>query len=179
MRFVDAMVGMALPLPDVMTAAAESTHNHPTRTESASCSICVAAHSTQPTASSSQARPVFTAISLLREEEVIAKSRFVSRDRGIRGPPAAVRDPYKSKLPAQMLLHDAATVGRPIPSFHLRRAYAYFLSGCVSLRSRALMLFLVATRARNLPEILAPSTARCSTRPAPSFPTRRSKSAIR
>jgi Carboxypeptidase regulatory-like domain len=26
------------------TAAAETTHNHPTRTESASCSICVVAH---------------------------------------------------------------------------------------------------------------------------------------
>jgi hypothetical protein len=68
-------------------AAAESTHNHPTRTESATCSICVVAHSTRPTASSSQAAPVLTAISLLREEDVIAKARFDFSDRGIRGPP--------------------------------------------------------------------------------------------
>ena len=33
------------------TAVAESTHNHPNKTEAASCSICVVAHSTTPTAS--------------------------------------------------------------------------------------------------------------------------------
>jgi hypothetical protein len=68
-------------------ALAESSHHHPTRTESASCSICVVAHSTRPTASSSQAAPVFTAINLLREEDVVAKARFDFSDRGIRGPP--------------------------------------------------------------------------------------------
>src|ERR1022692_3837877 len=44
------------------TAAAESTHHHPTRTESASCSICVVAHSASPTVSSTYAAPVFAAI---------------------------------------------------------------------------------------------------------------------
>ena len=34
------------------TVAAESTHNHPKQTESASCSICVVAHSASPTVSS-------------------------------------------------------------------------------------------------------------------------------
>jgi hypothetical protein len=70
------------------TAVAESTHNHPNKTESASCSICVIAHSTTPTASSTQARPVFAAIGLLQEEEVIAKVRLSVFDLGIRGPPA-------------------------------------------------------------------------------------------
>ena len=69
------------------TAAAESTHNHPTRTEAAACSICVAAHSSSPTVSSSQAVPVFAAIGLMREEDVIAKARFDFSERGIRGPP--------------------------------------------------------------------------------------------
>jgi hypothetical protein len=32
--------------------------------------------------------PVFAAIGLLREEDVIAKARFDFSDRGIRGPPA-------------------------------------------------------------------------------------------
>jgi len=68
-------------------AAAESTHNHPTRTEAVSCSICVVAHSASPTVSCSQAAPVFAAIGLLREEDVIAKARFDFSERGIRGPP--------------------------------------------------------------------------------------------
>ncbi len=69
-------------------AAVESTHNHPTQTESASCSICVAAHSASPTVSSSQTSPLFAAIDLLREEDVVAKARFDFSDLGIRGPPA-------------------------------------------------------------------------------------------
>jgi hypothetical protein len=69
-------------------AAVESTHNHPTQTESASCSICVAAHSASPTVSSIQTAPVFAAIGLLQEEDVVAKARFDFSDLGIRGPPA-------------------------------------------------------------------------------------------
>jgi hypothetical protein len=70
------------------TAVAESTHNHPNKTESASCSICVVAHSTAPVASSNQVRPVFASIGLLQEEEVIAKARLSVFELGIRGPPA-------------------------------------------------------------------------------------------
>jgi hypothetical protein len=70
------------------TMAAESTHNHPNQTESASCSICVVAHSASPTQSTVQTAPVFAAIGLLREEDVIAKTRFDFSELGIRGPPA-------------------------------------------------------------------------------------------
>jgi hypothetical protein len=70
------------------TAVAESTHNHPNQTESASCSICVAAHSTTPTASFNQTRPVFAMVGVLQEEEVIAKARLNLFELGIRGPPA-------------------------------------------------------------------------------------------
>jgi hypothetical protein len=69
-------------------AAVESTHNHPTQTESASCSICMAAHSASPTVSSSQTTPLFAAIGLLQEEDVIAKAQFDFSNLGIRGPPA-------------------------------------------------------------------------------------------
>jgi len=70
------------------TAVVEPTHNHPNQSGSASCSICVVAHSTAPTASCNHARPVFEAIGLLQEEEVIAKARLSVFDLGIRGPPA-------------------------------------------------------------------------------------------
>jgi hypothetical protein len=69
-------------------AVAESTHSHPNQTESASCSICVVAHSTTPAASSNHARPVFSALGVLREEAVVAKARLNVFELGIRGPPA-------------------------------------------------------------------------------------------
>lgn len=69
-------------------AVAESTHNHPNKTESATCSICVVAHSTTSTANSNHARPVFAAVGVLQEEEVIAKARLGVFELGIRGPPA-------------------------------------------------------------------------------------------
>ena len=68
-------------------AVAESTHNHPNKTESASCSICVVAHSTTPTTSCNQARPVFATVGLAHEEEAIANARLSVFDLGIRGPP--------------------------------------------------------------------------------------------
>jgi hypothetical protein len=69
------------------TAAAESTHNHPSQTEAASCSICVAAHSTSPTVSSTHVRPVFSTVGVLREEAVIAQARLDVFELGTRGPP--------------------------------------------------------------------------------------------
>jgi hypothetical protein len=70
------------------TAVAESTHNHPNQTESNSCSICVAAHTTTPAAICNHVRPVFAAVGLMQEEEVIARARLSVFDLGIRGPPA-------------------------------------------------------------------------------------------
>jgi len=69
------------------TAAAESTHNHPSQTEAASCSICVAAHSTSPTVSSTHIRPVFSTVGVLREEAVVAQARLDVFELGSRGPP--------------------------------------------------------------------------------------------
>jgi len=72
------------------TVAAESTHNHPNRTDSASCLICVAAHSASPAALSHDATPVFAEVGLLQEELVLANTRLDFSDAGIRGPPAVV-----------------------------------------------------------------------------------------
>ena len=72
------------------TVAAESTHNHPNRTESASCLICVAAHSASPAAISGHSAPVFAALGLFHEEDLVAKARLDFSDLGIRGPPAVL-----------------------------------------------------------------------------------------
>jgi len=72
------------------TVSAESTHHHPSKTAATSCSICVVARSTSPAASCAHTTPVFAAIGLLRDEEVVAKARLDFAHLGIRGPPAAL-----------------------------------------------------------------------------------------
>jgi len=72
------------------TAGVESTHNHPSQTEAASCSICVVAHTANPAPHSTGTTPVFAAIDLFREEDVVAKARFDFSDLDIRGPPSAL-----------------------------------------------------------------------------------------
>jgi hypothetical protein len=68
-------------------AALESAHNHPNQTESASCSICLVAHSASPTLSSGHGAPAFAAVGLLQEEVVVAQARAEFSDLEIRGPP--------------------------------------------------------------------------------------------
>jgi len=72
------------------TVAAESTHNHPNQTDSASCLICVAAHSASPATISGHAAPVFAAVGVLQEQLIVAHARADFSDAGIRGPPAAL-----------------------------------------------------------------------------------------
>lgn len=72
------------------TAAAESTHNHPSQTEAASCSICLAAHTASPAVSGAQGTPVFTAVDLFRETDAVVTAQLDFSDQGIRGPPATV-----------------------------------------------------------------------------------------
>jgi hypothetical protein len=70
------------------TVAAESTHNHPSQSEALSCSICAVAHTANPAPYSNDTSPVFAAVDLFQDEDVVAKARFDFSDRGIRGPPA-------------------------------------------------------------------------------------------
>ena len=72
------------------TVAAESTHNHPNQTESASCLICVAAHSASPAVSTGHAAPFFAAVGTLQEHAIVANARLDFSEAGIRGPPAAL-----------------------------------------------------------------------------------------
>jgi hypothetical protein len=69
------------------TAAVETVHKHPNRTESVTCSICVVAHSTSPTVGSGHTAPTFAAIGLLRVEDVVATAQVDLSHAGIRGPP--------------------------------------------------------------------------------------------
>jgi hypothetical protein len=72
------------------TVAAESTHIHPSQSGAAACSICVVAHTANPTPHSIDTTPFFTAVDLFHEEDVAAKARFDFSDLDIRGPPVAL-----------------------------------------------------------------------------------------
>ena len=74
----------------VWTAAAESTHNHPSQTEAASCLICAVAHTARPAVTTSYSAPVFAAVGLFHEEDIVANARLEFSDLGIRGPPATL-----------------------------------------------------------------------------------------
>lgn len=67
--------------------AAESTHNHLNQTESASCLICVVAHSASPAPHSTDTTPAFAAVGVLQEEAVVVNARLEFSDLGNRGPP--------------------------------------------------------------------------------------------
>jgi hypothetical protein len=72
------------------TAAAESTHNHPSQTEAASCSICLAAHTASPAVAAHYDAPAFVPVGSAREEDAVLKFRFDFSEQGIRGPPAVL-----------------------------------------------------------------------------------------
>ncbi len=71
------------------TALAESTHSHANQTESASCSICVVAHSTTPAAICNHPEPAFALVGLTQEKEDAVRARLSISKLGIRGPPAS------------------------------------------------------------------------------------------
>ncbi|HEV2400200.1 MAG TPA: hypothetical protein VGS27_24895 [Candidatus Sulfotelmatobacter sp.] len=72
----------------VWTAGAESTHHHANQTKSASCLICVVAHSANPAPNASADAPAFAAVGILREEAVVVAPRVEFSDLSNRGPPA-------------------------------------------------------------------------------------------
>lgn len=69
------------------TAAEESTHNHPSRIDAATCAVCLAAHTANPAPHSSDSTPAFAAVGFLQEVVVVATARLESSHLDIRGPP--------------------------------------------------------------------------------------------
>ena len=75
------------------TVVAESTHNHPNQTESASCLICVAAHSATPAVSSGHSAPVFAAVGILQEQTALATRGPISQWPAFAVLPPSSREP--------------------------------------------------------------------------------------
>jgi hypothetical protein len=82
-----ALVCLVLTLWSAVAAVA---HHHPNGTESAKCSVCVAAHSSTPKVAVSLAKTTFSSGFVFRAEPVSAKERFVAFALSVRPPPATV-----------------------------------------------------------------------------------------
>ena len=70
------------------SALAVVAHYHPKGTESAKCSVCIAAHSAAPKAGVTVIKATFTSVSAFRADPVSAKERFVAFALSVRPPPA-------------------------------------------------------------------------------------------
>jgi hypothetical protein len=79
-----AAICLVLTLWSVVTVVA---HHHPKGTESATCSVCIAAHSAAPKAGVTVASATFTSISIFRADAVSAKERFIAFALSVRPPP--------------------------------------------------------------------------------------------
>ena len=72
----------------VWSAIAFAAHHHSNGTEAAKCTVCVAAHSAAPKATTSLLKAKFTPISTLLPEPVSAAQNFVAFALSVRPPPA-------------------------------------------------------------------------------------------
>jgi hypothetical protein len=70
------------------SALAVVAHHHPKGTESAKCSVCIAAHSAAPQANVTVARTTFTSLSAFRGDAVSSKETFIAFALSVRPPPA-------------------------------------------------------------------------------------------
>ena len=70
------------------SAFAFAAHHHSKSTESAKCTVCVAAHSAAPKATTNLLKATFTPISTFRADPVSGKQRFMAFALSVRPPPA-------------------------------------------------------------------------------------------
>jgi hypothetical protein len=70
------------------SALAFAAHHHTNGTDSAKCTVCVAAHSAAPKATASLLQAKFTPVSTCLPEPVFATQRFVAFPLSVRPPPA-------------------------------------------------------------------------------------------
>jgi len=73
----------------LLSAVSVVTHHHSSATESAQCTVCVAAHSASPKPAGVLTSATFAPIAVFRAEAVSAKQRLVGFALSVRPPPAA------------------------------------------------------------------------------------------
>ena len=87
MRSISKCIACMCVVLTFWSAIAFATHHHSNATESATCTVCIAAHSASPTLSSTPRPATFIALVILRVEPVPAKQRLIAFALSVRPPP--------------------------------------------------------------------------------------------
>jgi hypothetical protein len=82
-------VAVTCLLLTVWSAVAVVAHHHANGTESARCTVCVAAHSAAPKSNTSLLHATFAPISTIQADPVSAQWRLIAFALSVRPPPAA------------------------------------------------------------------------------------------
>ncbi len=88
MRLATKWVASFCLLLTLWAAAAEPVHQHSDDINRGSCSLCVVAHSTAPTAVSHSSEPTFVPVGVLEADAVSNLTRLAVNELGNRGPPS-------------------------------------------------------------------------------------------
>ena len=88
MRLIMKRIACLCVLLICWSAIASTTHQHSNATESATCKVCIAAHSTSPKTTFTSVRVTFVGVSAFRAEPVSAKQRATPFALLVRPPPA-------------------------------------------------------------------------------------------
>jgi len=87
MRSISKLVALLCLVLTFWSAFAYAAHHHSNSTEAAKCTVCVAAHSASPKATSTLSKTTFVPVSTLRAEPVSAKYHHVAFALSVRPPP--------------------------------------------------------------------------------------------
>jgi hypothetical protein len=88
MRSIMKKIACVCLLLTFWSAIAFSAHHHSSATESATCTVCVAAHSAVPKDAFHQAKVAYVSTFVFQAEPVSAKQRLIAFALRVRPPPA-------------------------------------------------------------------------------------------
>jgi hypothetical protein len=87
MRSISKRIACLCVLLTLWSAIAFAAHQHSNSTESATCTVCIAAHSASPKTTTTLAKVLFVSLSTFRPEPVSAKQHLTVFVLCVRPPP--------------------------------------------------------------------------------------------
>jgi len=87
MRRISKRIACLCLLLTFWSAMAFAAHQHSSSADSATCTVCIAAHSASPKAATTPRPTTFVVVSTFRAEPVSGKQRFVAFALSVRPPP--------------------------------------------------------------------------------------------
>jgi len=88
MRSISKRIACLCLLLTLLSAIAFAVHQHANATEAAKCTVCIAAHSASPKATSAPLKARFVAVSTFRAEPVATKQFLIPFALYVRPPPS-------------------------------------------------------------------------------------------